>query len=76
MSKLQIGDRVLECRKWTPGQKMQSQKMGEGIVTLIIDNVNNDEDRKLRIIWKSGLLTWHTDNELVNIKRIVGYNKN
>jgi len=75
MSQLKIGDRVLECTRWKPGTKQQGKKLGEGVVTLIVDNVETEEDRKLRIIWKSGALTWHTEAELVNIERIVGYNK-
>ena len=75
MSKLTIGDRVLECSKWNPGEPPKHQKKGEGVVTLIVDNVENNEDRKLRIIWNSGSLTWHTDKELVNIERVVGYNR-
>ncbi len=76
MSKLKIGDRVLECVRWTPGTNQKSNKLGEGVVTLIVNNIENDEDPKLRIIWKNGSLTWHNENDLVNINKIVGYNKN
>jgi len=64
---INIGDRVLSCIPWTPGLQITTQKRGEGIVTLITEG---DGSRRVRVLWKTGVLEWHPENELVNVKNV------
>jgi len=60
---INVGDRVLSCIPWTPGLKINTPKRGEGIVTLIAEG-------RVRVLWNSGVLEWHPENELVNVKNV------
>ena len=72
MAKLNIGDRVLECIKWTPSHKGRDEKLGEGVVTLIVEE---EDRRKMRVVWQAGQIIWHLEKELVNIDRVIRYNE-
>ena len=63
---INVGDRVLHCVLWTPGME-PTKKRGEGLVTLITES---DQDRRCRVLWTSGSLSWHEENELVNVKNV------
>lgn len=62
---INVGDRVLSCIPWTPGMQI-TEKKGEGIVTLITD----DDERRARVLWATGILEWIPENELVNVKNV------
>lgn len=63
---INVGDRVLRCIPWRPGVKSPSK--GEGVVTLITEA--EDEPRLIRVLWVTGILEWHPESELVNVKNV------
>jgi hypothetical protein len=68
--KIDVGDRVYECIKWKPEVDYKTrQKLGKGIVTLIIRD-NETEERKMRVAWEQGVIFWHPENDLVNVKNV------
>ncbi len=67
-SDISVGDKVLRCNSWMPGVFVDKNEMGEGIVTLIINQKNGIS---MRVIWPSGIIKWHSMTELVNTKRII-----
>ena len=67
---INIGDRVLECTPWQPGvDYSHKKKRGEGIVTLIAKD-ETKEHRRVRVLWTSGTVEWHPENELVLTDRV------
>jgi hypothetical protein len=68
--KIGVGDRVYECIKWHPNVDYSvREKLGEGIVTLIVKS-NKTAERKMRVIWEEGEIAWHPERELVNINNV------
>ena len=66
---ISVGDHVLECTLWEPGvDYLDKKKRGEGIVTLIARG--KEEHRKVRVLWTSGTMEWHPENELVLTSRV------
>lgn len=64
---INIGDHVLQCIPWTPGM-VASTVLGEGVVTLIAEG--GEDKRNIRVLWTTGVVDWHPENELVNIKNV------
>lgn len=63
---INVGDRVLSCIPWKPGMQI-TERRGEGLVTLITEE---EERRKARVLWATGVLEWIPENELVNVKNV------
>ena len=71
-STINVGDRVLQCTTWKPGEDYsQRKKLGEGIVTLIATN-EIEQRRTMRVLWTSGVVDWHPEEDLVAKSRVFG----